>query len=167
MTLPLPTRVLPLDGPGKIGVLTSGGDAPGMNAAVRSATKVALAHGHRVFGIRHGYKGLLDGEIASLDHADVDDIVRWGGTVLGSARELRFREPAGRGLAQERIIEFGLDAVVVVGGDGSLTGARELARLRTARGEPLRVVGLPASIDNDVGCTSLAIVFLAITTEVV
>ncbi len=157
MTDSLDTRVLPLTGPGKIGLLTSGGDAPGMNAAVRSATKVALARGHRVYGIRHGYKGLLDGELVAMDHGDVDDIVRWGGTVLGSARELRFKTPAGKQLAQDRIMEFGLDGVIVIGGDGSLTGARELARLNTARGEPLRVMGIPASIDNDVGCTSLAI----------
>ncbi|MCO4769284.1 MAG: 6-phosphofructokinase [Deltaproteobacteria bacterium] len=157
MTSPLQTRVLPLIGPGKIGLLTSGGDAPGMNAAVRSATKVALARGHRVYGIRHGYKGLLDGQLVPMDHGDVDDIVRWGGTVLGSARELRFKEPAGKALAQDRVMEFGLDGVVVIGGDGSLTGARELSKLTTARGEPLRVMGIPASIDNDVGCTSLAI----------
>jgi 6-phosphofructokinase 1 len=156
-TASLNTRVLPLKGPGKIGLLTSGGDAPGMNAAIRSVTKVALSRGHRVYGIRHGYKGLLDGELVPMDHGDVDDIVRWGGTVLGSARELRFKEPAGRRLAQERIMEFGLDGVIVIGGDGSLTGARELAKLQTARGERLRVIGLPASIDNDVGCTSLAI----------
>jgi len=157
MTTALTTRVLPLSGPGKIGLLTSGGDAPGMNAAVRSATKVALARGHRVYGIRQGYKGLLDGALVPMDHGDVDDIVRWGGTVLGSARELRFKEDAGKQLAQERIMEFGLDGVVVIGGDGSLTGARELAKMVTARGEGLRVIGIPASIDNDVGCTSLAI----------
>jgi len=153
----LKTTVLPLKGPGKIGILTSGGDAPGMNAAVRSATKVALSRGHRVYGIRHGYKGLLDGQLVQMDHGDVDDIVRQGGTVLGSARELRFKEPAGKELAQQRVMEFGLDGVVVIGGDGSLTGGRELAKLRTARGEALRVIGVPASIDNDVGCTSLAI----------
>ena len=114
MTDPLETRVLPLTGPGKIGLLTSGGDAPGMNAAVRSATKVALAHGHRVYGIRHGYKGLLDGELVAMDHGDVDDIVRWGGTVLGSARELRFKTPAGKQIAQDRVMEFGLDGVIVI-----------------------------------------------------
>lgn len=157
MVPPKSTRVLPISGPGRIGLLTSGGDAPGMNAAVRSATKVALSRGHRVYGIRQGYKGLLDGNLVAMDHADVDDIVRWGGTVLGSARELRFKTDAGKQLAQERIMEFGLDAVVAIGGDGSLTGARELSKLRTARGEHLRVVGVPASIDNDVGCTALAI----------
>lgn len=157
MVPPKSTRVLPISGPGRIGLLTSGGDAPGMNAAVRSATKVALSRGHRVYGIRQGYKGLLDGNLVAMDHADVDDIVRWGGTVLGSARELRFKTDAGKQLAQERIMEFGLDAVVAIGGDGSLTGARELSKLKTARGEHLRVVGVPASIDNDVGCTALAI----------
>lgn len=157
MVPPKSTRVLPISGPGRIGLLTSGGDAPGMNAAVRSATKVALSRGHRVYGIRQGYKGLLDGNLVAMDHADVDDIVRWGGTVLGSARELRFKTDAGKQLAQERVMEFGLDAVVAIGGDGSLTGARELSKLKTARGEHLRVVGVPASIDNDVGCTALAI----------
>ena len=142
---------------GRIGLLTSGGDAPGMNAALRTATKVALSRGMRVLGIRAGYKGLLHGDVVELDHADVDRIVRWGGTMLGSAREPRFRTPAGRDLAQERVIELGLDAIIPIGGDGTLTGAQLLAGLHSGRGDPLRVVGIPASIDNDVGCTSFAI----------
>lgn len=141
----------------RIALLTSGGDAPGMNAAIRAATKVALGRGLRVLGIRAGYKGLLDGVAHDLDHDDVERIVRWGGTILGSAREPRFRTDDGRLLAQERVLELGLDAVIPIGGDGTLAGARILSTLTTARGEPLRVVALPASIDNDIGCTSLAI----------
>lgn len=128
-----------------------------MNAALRAATKVARARGLRVLGIRAGYKGLLDGVAHDLDHEDVERIVRWGGTILGSAREPRFRTPEGRALAQDRVLELGLDAIVPIGGDGTLNGARVLSGLQTARGDRLRVVALPASIDNDIGCTSLAI----------
>lgn len=140
-----------------VGILTSGGDAPGMNAAVRAAAKIGLAQGLRMLGIRHGYKGLLDGDVAVLEHRDVDGIGRYGGTVLGSARELRFRTTAGHELAQRRVRELGLEGVLVIGGDGSLTGGRALSHLHAAGGGRLRVVGVPASIDNDVGCTSLAI----------
>ena len=145
-------------GPGNtLAVLTSGGDAPGMNAAIRTVTKIGLARGLRVLGIRHGYKGLLDGDSVELEHRDVDQIIRYGGTLLGSARELRFKTVEGRALAQQRIRELSIDGFVVVGGDGSLTGARVLAGLEAGDGHRLRVVGVPASIDNDVGCSSLAI----------
>jgi len=147
----------PLPPGATLGVLTSGGDAPGMNAAIRTATKVGLARGFSVLGIHNGYQGLLDGRAERLSHRDVDGIVRYGGTVLGSAREPRFRTDAGRALAQRRIDELGLHALLVIGGDGSLTGAKHATSLRAVDGAPLRVLGVPASIDNDVGCTSLSI----------
>jgi 6-phosphofructokinase 1 len=150
-------RTQPMSAGSTLAVLTSGGDAPGMNVAIRTVTKIALARGFRVLGIRHGYKGLLDGDTVELQHRDVDQIVRFGGTLLGSARELRFKTVEGRELAQRRVTELGIDGVVVVGGDGSLTGARVLAGLTASDGARLRVVGIPASIDNDVGCSSLAI----------
>lgn len=152
-----PTRTDPLAPGATLAVLTSGGDAPGMNTALRTVTKVALSRGLRVLGVRHGYKGLLDGDAVELGHRDVDRIVRYGGTMLGSARELRFKTETGRALGQRRILEMGIDGTVVIGGDGSLTGARVLAGLTASDGQRLRVVGVPASIDNDVGCSSLAI----------
>jgi 6-phosphofructokinase 1 len=157
MSGPETTTTAPLPRGGTLAVLTSGGDAPGMNAAIRTVTKIGLARGLRILGVQHGYRGLLDGEAQELHHRDVDQIVRYGGTVLGSARELRFKTDEGRALAQRRVGELGIDGVIVVGGDGSLTGARILAGLRASDGARLRVVGVPASIDNDVGCSSLAI----------
>ncbi len=150
-------KTKPLAAGATLAVLTSGGDAPGMNAALRTVTKIGLARGLRIWGVRHGYRGLLDGDGVELHHRDVDQIIRYGGTLLGSARELRFRTEEGRALAQRRIVEQGIDGVVVVGGDGSLTGARVLAGLQASDGARLRVVGVPASIDNDVGCSSLSI----------
>jgi 6-phosphofructokinase 1 len=136
----------------RIGVLTSGGDAPGMNAAVRTVTAVGIARGHDVVGIRRGYEGLLAGDARTLALADVDGIARAGGTVLGSARSAAFATDAGQAQARERLAALGLDALVVIGGNGSLAGAHRLAE-----GRPSLVVGLPASIDNDVGHTALAI----------
>jgi 6-phosphofructokinase 1 len=136
----------------KIGVLTSGGDAPGMNAAVRTIAMVGAARGHEVVGIARGYEGLLDGETRPLDLQAVDGISRLGGTVLGSARSARFPTEEGQALARRRVGEIGLEALVVIGGNGSLAGAHRLAE-----GRPCRVVGLPASIDNDVGHTGLSI----------
>ena len=136
----------------KIGILTSGGDAPGMNAAVRSATKVGLARGHEVIGIRWGYEGLLDEQWGPLTLERIDGISRFGGTILGSARSKRFPTEEGQALARARVKALGLDALVVIGGNGSLTGAHVLG------GDSLcQIVGIPASIDNDVGHCGLAI----------
>ena len=136
----------------RIGILTSGGDAPGMNGAIRSVTRGGLARGHTVLGIRHGYEGLLAADAVALSLAEVDGISRYGGTLLGSARSTLFPTEEGQELAVQRLNELDLGGLVVVGGNGSLAGAHALAQ-RTS----CQVVGLPASIDNDVGHTRLAI----------
>jgi 6-phosphofructokinase 1 len=136
----------------RIAVLTSGGDSPGMNAAVRTIVAAGHQRKHEVVGVRRGYEGLLEGDLAPLALADVEGITRLGGTILGSSRSAEFPTEAGQAKAKQRLRDHGVEALVVVGGNGSLTGAHLLAR------EPsLRVVGLPASIDNDVGHSGLAI----------
>ncbi|MEZ4445400.1 MAG: 6-phosphofructokinase [Polyangiaceae bacterium] len=136
----------------KIGVLTSGGDAPGMNAAIRTVAVVSHARGHECVGVRRGYEGLLEGDVVALDLPRVDGISRFGGTMLGSARSKVFPTEEGQARARERVAELGLDALVVIGGNGSLTGAHALGQ-----GKPCQIVGLPASIDNDLGHTGMAI----------
>ncbi len=136
----------------QIGVLTSGGDSPGMNAALRTVAVVGIARGHRVIGIRRGYEGLLAADTVELSLAEVEGISRYGGTVLGSARSKEFPTPAGQAKAKQRVAELGLDALVVIGGNGSITGGHLLGE-----GRPCQIVGLPASIDNDIGHCGLAI----------
>lgn len=136
----------------RIGVLTSGGDAPGMNACLRSVVKGAAGAGDTVVGIRRGYEGLLAGDAAELTLLDVDGVSRYGGTRLGSARCKAMTTPEGQRRALDRLGELALDALIVVGGNGSLTGAHVLAAQT-----PTRVIGVPASIDNDVGHSALAI----------
>lgn len=136
----------------RIGVLTSGGDAPGMNAALRTVAVVGSARGHEVLGIRRGFEGLLEGDVRSLDLEEVDGVSRHGGTMLGSARSKRFPTEEGQKAACARIASLGLDALVVIGGNGSLAGAHRLASTK-----PCCIVGLPASIDNDVGHSGMAI----------
>ncbi len=135
----------------RIGVLTSGGDAPGMNAAIRAVVRSGLYHGFEVFGIQRGYEGLLDGDISEMNNHSVSNIISRGGTILRTARCKEFTTPEGvkRGKAMMDI--FRLDALVVIGGDGSLRGARDLHRL----GVP--VMGIPATIDNDVACSDYTI----------
>ena len=135
----------------RIGVLTSGGDAPGMNAALRAVVRAGLYHKLQVFGIKRGYEGLLDGEISEMNAHSVSNIINRGGTVLLTARSKEFQSEEGikRGKAMADI--FKLDALVVIGGDGSFRGARDLHRL----GVP--VIGIPATIDNDIGCTDYTI----------
>ncbi len=137
----------------RIGVLTSGGDAPGMNAAIRAAVRSAIAAGVEAVGIRHGYEGLLDGEYVPLDLGSVGGILDRGGTFLGTARSERMFSSDGLDLAARRLGEAGIDGLVVIGGDGSFRAARELA----ARG--VRVVGVPGTIDNDVAGTDTTIGF--------
>ena len=127
----------------KIAVLTSGGDAPGMNAAVRAVTRGALARGWEVFGVRNGYAGLLGGFLEPMLARDVGGIVQAGGTVLGSARCPEFVEPAGRKQALSNLQQRRIDALVVIGGNGSQSGSASLAR------EGFAVVGVPSTIDND------------------
>src|SRR5262245_54428586 len=127
----------------KIAVLTSGGDSPGMNAAVRTIAVGGHGRGHQVVGIRRGYEGLLEGDAMPLDPGAVDGITRLGGTILGSARSQVFATDEGQAKARAQLKALGLDALVVIGGNGSLTGAHLLGTER-----PVTIVGLPASIDN-------------------
>jgi 6-phosphofructokinase 1 len=134
-----------------IGVMTSGGDAPGMNAAIRAVTRTALAHGARVLGVHNGYEGVLNGEFQSLGARDVSGILQRGGTILQTSRSKRFMELAHQRDAIGRMKDAGMDALVVIGGEGSLNGAYALHRLG------FKVVGIPGSIDNDVWGTDICI----------
>src|SRR5580765_1389919 len=127
----------------KLAVLTSGGDAPGMNAAVRAVTRAALAKGWEVFGVRNGFAGLVAGAMERLAARDVGGIIQHGGTVLGSARSPEFREAHGRSRALANLAARAIDALVVIGGNGSQSGSASLAR------EGFPVVGVPSTIDND------------------
>lgn len=126
-----------------IGVLTSGGDAPGMNAAIRAVTRSALAHGVKVSGICHGYVGLLEKEVIELDARAVGGIIQRGGTFLGSARCTEFRTPEGIQKGVKALEEMGIDGVVIIGGNGSQTGAAKLVE------QGVRVMGVASTIDND------------------
>ena len=128
----------------KIGVLTSGGDAPGMNAAIRGVVRTALSEGLEVFGVYDGYLGLYEGRIEKLDRSSVSDVINKGGTFLGSARFPEFKEVEVREKAIENLKKHGIDALVVIGGDGSYMGAKKL----TEMGYPC--IGLPGTIDNDI-----------------
>jgi 6-phosphofructokinase 1 len=137
----------------RFGVLTSGGDAPGMNAALRALTVVATARGHEVVGILDGYAGLLGERTTPLEPGVTEGITRLGGTILGSSRCLAMMKPEGRVEARAKLEKLGIGALVVIGGNGSLTGAHLLA----TEGASARIVGIPASIDNDVGHSGMAI----------
>ncbi len=137
-----------------IGVLTSGGDAPGMNAAVRAVVRSAVYHQLKVTGIEKGYSGLLDDSMVPLNGRSVSNIINQGGTFLKSARCMEFYKPEGRAKAAERLKAEGIDALVVIGGDGSFTGARALAREHK-----IAVVGIPGTIDNDIYGTDFTIGF--------
>ncbi len=134
-----------------IGVLTSGGDAPGMNAAVRAVVRTGLNMGLRVMGIMRGYNGLISGEMREMNLRDVSDIIHRGGTMLYTARCARFRDPEGVEEAKETCIREKIDGVVVIGGDGSFRGARDLSML----GIPC--VGIPGTIDNDIAASDYTI----------
>lgn len=137
----------------RIGVLTSGGDSPGMNAAVRSAVRTGLSLGMEVCGIARGYEGLLDGEVKPMEWSSVGDILQRGGTVLKTARSERFRTEEGLRHAVDILGTFGIEGLVVIGGDGSLRGGIEL----TKRG--MTVMGIPGTIDNDLAYTDFTIGF--------
>lgn len=136
-----------------IGVLTSGGDAPGMNAAIRAVTRRAIHDGMNVKGIKRGYLGLLNEEIIDMDKRSVADIIGHGGTILGTARCLEFETLEGQKRGVEICQEHGIDGLVVIGGDGSYRGAQALARLG------INTVGLPGTIDLDIACTDYTIGF--------
>lgn len=137
----------------KIGVLTSGGDAPGMNAAIRAVVRRGISLGASVYGIRRGYEGLLDGDMFPMRVDSVGDTIHRGGTILHTARSDRFMLPEGQDLAAARIRGAGLSGIVVIGGDGSLRGMDELRR----RG--VRAIGIPGTIDNDIAYTDYTIGF--------
>ena len=136
-----------------IGVLTSGGDAPGMNAAVRSVVRTALSMGMNVKGIHHGYSGLIHGEITDMTERSVSEVIHRGGTVLYTARCPEFKTEEGIDKAVESCKKFGIEGIVVIGGDGSFRGARDLS----LKGIPC--VGVPATIDNDIASTDYTIGF--------
>lgn len=134
-----------------IAVLTSGGDAPGMNPAIRSVVRTAMESNCNVIGINNGYDGIFEGAVEKLTGTILSGMIDRGGTILQSSRCKRFYDPAGIDEAKKRLMQLGIEGLVVIGGDGSLTGARELHR----RGFP--VIGIPASIDNDMLGTEMAI----------
>jgi 6-phosphofructokinase 1 len=134
-----------------LGVMTSGGDSPGMNAAIRAVVRTAIAKGVRVKAIKRGFAGLLDGDISEINQRDVSGIIQRGGTVLQTARCLEFKEVKGQRLGLRRLNEEGIDGLVIIGGDGSLRGGLALHNL----GVP--VAGVPGSIDNDIGETDMSI----------
>ncbi|MFZ5989738.1 MAG: 6-phosphofructokinase [Bacillota bacterium] len=136
-----------------IGVLTSGGDAPGMNAAIRAVVRAGLYYGFKVLGIRKGYEGLINGDVQEMTARSVGDILHRGGTILQTARSPQFRTEEGLKKAISMAKVFGIDAIVVIGGDGSYRGAREISKLG------MNVIGVPGTIDNDIGCTDYTIGF--------
>ena len=137
----------------KIGVLTSGGDAPGMNAAIRAVVRCGIDAGFEVYGIKRGYEGLLDGEIEQMNLSSVGDILHRGGTILKTARSERFSTEEGVKRAKVILDTFGIDALIVIGGDGSMRGALELSKLG------VNVMCLPGTIDNDLAYTDYTIGF--------
>ena len=137
--------------PYTIGVLTSGGDAPGMNAAIRAVVRTAMANNAKILGVLNGYEGLVNGEFRPMGARDVGGILQRGGTILQTRRSERFKDPKGQREAIRRMNEAQMDGLIVLGGDGSLNGAHALA----AQG--IKVVGVPASIDNDIWGSDMAI----------
>ena len=135
-----------------VGILTSGGDAPGMNAAIRAVTRAAIYNGLQVKGIYRGYKGLVTGEISEFKSQNVSNIIQLGGTILKTARCKEFTTPEGRQLAYENMKKEGIDALVIIGGDGSLTGARIFVQEFD-----VPCIGLPGTIDNDLYGTDTTI----------
>lgn len=137
----------------KIAVLTSGGDAPGMNAAIRAVVRSAISKGMEVYGVRRGYVGLLTGDIIPMDERSVTDIIHKGGTILYTARCPEFRTEEGVAKARAKCEELGIEGLVVIGGDGSFRGAADLSKMG------MLCVGIPGTIDNDISCTDYTIGF--------
>lgn len=137
----------------RIGVLTSGGDAPGMNACVRSVVRTALYHGIDCYGIRRGYNGLINGDVIHLDEKNVSHTINRGGTILYTARSMEFMTEEGQKKAVSTCKFLGLDGIIAIGGDGTFRGARALAK------HGINVICIPATIDNDINCTNYSIGF--------
>lgn len=137
----------------RIGVLTSGGDAPGMNACVRAVVRTALHHGVECYGIRRGYNGLITGDIIRLDEKSIAHIINRGGTILRTARSKEFMTEEGQKKAVSTCKFLGLEGIIAIGGDGTFRGAQALS------GHGINVVGIPATIDNDICCTNYCIGF--------
>jgi 6-phosphofructokinase 1 len=137
-----------------IAVLTSGGDAPGMNAAIRAVVRSGIQHGIRVMGINRGYNGLINGELFEMNRYSVSDTIQRGGTILKTARSDEFRTPEGRKKAYNVLKVFGVEGLVVIGGDGSFTGAQKLSKEYD-----IKTVGIPGTIDNDLTYTDYTIGF--------
>ncbi len=136
-----------------IGVLTSGGDAPGMNAAIRAVVRKAITNGVKVKGIKKGYQGLLNEEIIDMQKKDVSDTIQRGGTILGTARCMEFVTPEGQQKGAEICRKHGIDGIVVIGGDGSYRGAQALSK------QGINTIGIPGTIDLDIACTDYTIGF--------
>lgn len=137
----------------RIGVLTSGGDAPGMNAAIRAVVRKAIYHDMEVFGVKNGYQGLMDGNFEQMHLGSVGDIIHRGGTILFSARSEAFKTDEGQQKAIEQMKKYGIEGLIVIGGDGSFKGAQKL----TEKGMPC--IGVPGTIDNDIAGTDFTIGF--------
>ncbi|MCX4327315.1 MAG: 6-phosphofructokinase [Lachnospiraceae bacterium] len=138
---------------GKIAVLTSGGDAPGMNAAIRAVVRTGIARGYEVYGVRRGYNGILKKEMSLMSFTDVSEKLQHGGTFLFTARSAEFGEDAGKQKAAAICKELGIDALIVIGGDGSFTGAKNLSKYG------VNVIGIPGTIDLDIAYTEYTIGF--------
>lgn len=137
----------------KIGVLTSGGDAPGMNAAIRAVVRKAIYHDMEVYAVKNGFQGLIDGNIEEMNIGSVGDIIQRGGTLLRSARCDEFKTDAGQNKGIDQLKKFGIEGLIVIGGDGSFRGAQKL----TEKGYPC--IGVPGTIDNDIAGTDFTIGF--------
>ncbi len=134
-----------------IGVLTSGGDAPGMNPAIRAVVRSAIYHGYKVKGVKHGYSGLIEGDIVDLNLRSVSEIIHRGGTMLYTARSKEFMTEEGRQTAYENCKKHGIDALIVIGGDGSFRGCLAFSKLG------INCIGIPGTIDNDIACSDYTI----------
>ena len=137
----------------RIGVLTSGGDAPGMNAAVRGVVRTCLYHGIECYGIRRGWNGLINGDVIKMDESKIAHSINRGGTILYTARSEEFMTEAGQKKAVSTCKFLGLDSIIAIGGDGTFRGARALSK------HGINVIGIPGTIDNDIGCTNYCIGF--------